>query len=89
MFIEHVRLILLLWDQNDLEVIAADIGNVYLHGKTREKLYTKIDTEGEQFKRKYSINDKSFYGLKTYAAPWHKAYTRYKLGFTPSKSDSD
>ena len=38
--IEHVRLALLLADLNDMEVIAADVGNAFLNGKTREKLYT-------------------------------------------------
>ena len=33
--IEHIRLILLLADLNDVEVIAADIANVHLHGQTR------------------------------------------------------
>ena len=36
--IEHVRMALFLADLNDMDVIAADVGNAFLHGKTREKL---------------------------------------------------
>ena len=32
---------LFLADLNDMDVVAADIGTPFLHGKTREKLYTK------------------------------------------------
>ena len=48
--IEHVRLILLMVDLNNLEEMVADIGDIYLHGKTREDLYTKIDIGGKNFR---------------------------------------
>ena len=35
---ESVRITLFLADYNDLELMAADIGNAYLHAKTREKV---------------------------------------------------
>ena len=44
--IEHIRLVLLLADLNDLPVISAVIGNTYRHGKTHEKLYINVDIEG-------------------------------------------
>ena len=34
---ENVRITLFLAELNDLNVMAADIGNAYLHGITREK----------------------------------------------------
>ena len=48
--IKYVRLILLLADHNDLEVITVDIGNAYLHGQTRGKLYIKIESRGIDLK---------------------------------------
>ena len=36
---ESVRLTLFLSELNDLDVMAADIGNAYLYAKTREKVY--------------------------------------------------
>ena len=41
--IEAVRILLFIADLNGLLVIAADISNAYLHGKTRERVYTKIE----------------------------------------------
>ena len=44
-------------DLNDLEMIAADIGNVYLHEQTRKNLYTtRIDTGGESSKSQIFSN---------------------------------
>ena len=36
---ESVRMTLFLAENNDLEVKVADIGNAYLHAKTREKMF--------------------------------------------------
>lgn len=38
--IESVRIALLLADANNLEVLATDVGNAFLYGTTKEKLYT-------------------------------------------------
>ena len=42
---EAVRLGMMAAVNNSLEVIAADIGNAYLHAKTKEKLYTVLDSD--------------------------------------------
>ena len=36
---ENVRITLFFAEHNDLEAMAADIGNAYLHAKTKEKVY--------------------------------------------------
>ena len=36
---ESVRMVLFLAEHNGLKVLAADIGNAYLHAKTKEKVY--------------------------------------------------
>lgn len=87
--IEAVRILLFIADLNGLLVIAADISNAYLHGKTREKVYTKI--EFGKLEGKFLIIDKAQYGLKTSAARWHEVCSEVllKIGFKPSKADAD
>jgi hypothetical protein len=50
---------------NGLKIIAADIGNAYLHAKTTEKSFTLIDTEGGELSGKILIFDKGLYGLES------------------------
>ena len=78
-------MILLLVGLDDLEAIAAGIGNAYLRGKTLENSYTEIDLGGEHLKRKYLIVEKS------HTARWHEASADVlrKLVFILSKADSD
>ena len=61
--IEHVRMALFLADLNDMDVIAADVGNAFLHGKTREKLWTKAGRGCGKLEGKYLIVDRSLYSL--------------------------
>ena len=83
---------------NNLKVLTADIGNAYLHAKTKEKVYTILGKEyeglGEEFANiccKVLIFDKSLYGLKTSGARFHEhlSDTLRHLGFKPSKADAD
>ena len=89
--IEYVRMALFLADLNDMDVIAADVGNAFLHGKTREKLWTKAGRGCGKLEGKYLVIDRSLYGLKTSAARWHEAFsdTLLRLRFVPSKADAD
>ena len=90
---EYVRLALFLSELNDLEVMAADIGNAYLHAKIREKVYIvagpEFDPELEG--RVVMLIVKSLYGLTTPAARWHEelSQTLRAMGFEPTKADSD
>ena len=87
--IESVRWLFVIADLNGLEVIAADVCNAYLNGKTNEKLYTQIDYG--KLKGKYLVIEKALYGLKTSAARWCDdiSNTLFILGFVPSKADSE
>ena len=87
--IESVRILFTLADVNNLKVIAADVCNAYLNGKTREKLYSQLDYG--KLKGKYLIIDKALYGLKTSAARWADAIseTLYLLGFRASYADTE
>jgi hypothetical protein len=52
---------------------ACDIGNAFLYGKTKEKVYITAGPEfGANFHGKNLIIDKPLYGLKTSAARFHE-----------------
>ena len=87
--IESVRWLFVIADLNDMQVIAADVCNAYLNGKTKEKLYTQIDYG--KLRNKWLVIDKALYGLKTSAARWCDdiSNTLFILGFSPSKADSE
>ena len=89
--IDHVRLILLLADLNNLDVIAADVGNAFLYGTTQEKLFTFLGSGHGILSNKWLTIERSLYGLKTSAARWHEAFSDIlrNLGYFPSKTDAD
>ena len=89
---EAVRLGFILANMNDLLVCAGDIGNAFLYGKTREKVYVIAGPEfGPELEGKRLIIDKSLYGLKSSAARFHEhlSVKLRKMGFRPSKADPD
>ena len=87
--IEAVRLLFFIADINGLLIIAADVSNACLHGKTKEKVYTKIDFG--KLSGMILVINKAQYGLKTSAARWHEACATVllKMEFYPSHADAD
>jgi len=87
--IESVRILVFVADLNNLVVIAADISNAYLHGRTKEKVCTTV--EYSALTGNVLIIDKAQDGLKTRAARWHEARVSVllKMDFKPSKADMD
>ena len=63
--IDSVRTAFFLAELNDLDIVAADIGNAYLHGFTKEKIYTTAGPEFGELECRVLICVKSLYGLKT------------------------
>ena len=89
---ENVQITLFLAEHNDLKLMAADIGNAYLHAKTREKVYIIAGPEfGTELEGRVLLVVKSLYGLTTSAARWHEelSKTLRAMGFTPTKADHD
>ena len=76
---------------NSLKVIAADIGNAYLHAKTNEKLYTILGDDYGELSGKVLVFNKGLYGLRSSGARFHEHLSDIlrKTGFIPSKADSD
>eukprot|EP00978_Attheya_sp_CCMP212_P039249 scaffold202574_cov16-Attheya_sp.AAC.1 len=57
---------------NNLQVCAADVGNAFLYGKTREKVYVIAGPELGDDDGKRMIIDKGLYGLRTSGARFHE-----------------
>jgi hypothetical protein len=88
---ETVRLGFLLAEMNGLKVCAADISSAYLYSKTRERRYIIAGPEFGELEGEKLVIDKGLYGLRTSSARFHEhlACKLRKMGYTPSKADSD
>jgi hypothetical protein len=87
--ISSVHLGFLLDALNDLQICATDIGNAFLYGRTREKVYIRAGKEfGEHTFGKILIIDKSLYGLRTSSARFHEHLSTKlrSMGYQPSKA---
>jgi len=71
-----------------LKVIAADIGNAYLHAKTNEMLYTILGDDYGELSGKVLVFDKGLYGLRSSGARFHEHLSDIlrKIGLMPSKA---
>ena len=90
--IESICIGLLIAELNGLQVCAADIGNAFLYGKTKEKVMIRAGKEfGAYMADKILIVDKSLYGLRSSSARFHDHLSSKlrRMGFTPTKADPD
>ena len=67
------------------------MGNAFLYGKTREKVYIRAGREFGDDAGRQLIIDGGLYGLKTSAARFHEHLSQKlrSMGYTPSKADTD
>jgi hypothetical protein len=89
---DSVRIALLVVALNNLDILAADIGNAYINAEAREKVYFIAGNEfGEARKGQTIIITRALYGLKSSGAAWraHMAETLHSLGYTSSLADPD
>jgi hypothetical protein len=90
--VDTVRIGVFLGEMYGLSCCACDIGNAFLYGKTKEKVYITAGPEfGASLYGKNLIIDKSFYGLKTSAARLHEHLSEslLRLGFKKTKHYPD
>jgi hypothetical protein len=76
------RIAFLLAALNDIDILAADIGNAYLNADAREKVHTTLGLEfGQNMAGKTAVICKALYGLKSSGAAWraHLANTLHDL----------
>ena len=70
---ETVRICFTIAKLNGLDICAGNIGNAYLYGKTKEKVYVTAGPEfGEKLEGKRLLIYKALYGLKSSSARFHK-----------------
>ena len=77
--IDSIKTAFLVAKLNDLKVMAADVGNAYMHGYTKEKIYTVAGSEFCDLEGRILICVKSLYGLKTSMGRWHEALSETLL----------
>jgi hypothetical protein len=88
---DSVRIALMIAALNDLDILAADIGNAYLNAETREKVYAIAGPEFGSREGQVVIIRRALYGLKSSGAAWraHLAETLHTLEYTSSLADPD
>ena len=90
---ESVRIAFLIAALNDLDVLAADIGNAYLNARTKEKVYIICGKEfGDEYVGRKAVIVRALYGLKSSGAAWRSCLAevlRDQLGFQPCRADND
>jgi hypothetical protein len=86
-----MRIVSLLAELNELEIMSCDIGNAYLTAYTSEKVYTVGGPELGELEGHTLIIEKALYGLRTSAASFaHSlADTLRNEGFVPSHADEN
>jgi Reverse transcriptase (RNA-dependent DNA polymerase) len=88
---ESVRIAFVIAALNDLEIMAADIGNAYLNAYTSEKVFTITGPEFGDESNRVAILVRALYGLKSSGAAWHACFAQslFDLGFVSCQSDPD
>jgi hypothetical protein len=89
---DTVRIGFFLGELYELSCCAFVIGNAFLNGNTKEKVYVTAGPEfGASLHGKNLIIDKSLYGLKTSAARFHEHLSEslLRLGFKNTRHDPD
>jgi hypothetical protein len=89
---DTIRIEFFLGELYGLSCCACEIGNAFLYGKTKDKVYITDGPEfGANLHDENLIIDKSLYGLKTSAARVHEHLSEsiLGLGFKKTKHDPD
>jgi hypothetical protein len=87
---ESIRIAFLIAALNELDILAADIGNAYLQAPVCKKVHTTAGLEfGPSRVGQTVIIVRAMYGLKSSGAAWHAqlSETLYSMGFMPSLAD--
>ena len=90
--LESVWLTFLIAQMNGLQVYAADIGNAFLYGQTREKVYVKAGWEfGAGIAGQPLIINKGLYGLWSSSTCFHEhlSHKLQSIKYLPSKANPD
>ncbi len=89
---EGIRAVTYIAEANGLKLMCGDVGNAYLNGRTREKIWVRFGPEfGKDLAGKVGIMYKGLYGLKSSGARWseHFADTLREMKWVKSKAEND
>jgi len=88
---ESIRVAFLLAALNDLELFAADVGNVYLSVPCREKIWTRARKEFGSNEGCIMIIVRALYGLKTSGVAWRVTFAEKltERGYKSTKANPD
>jgi hypothetical protein len=88
---DSVRIMFLLAALNDLNVLAADIGNAYLTAPNRERVYAIAGKEFGSCAGERVVIVRALYGLKSAGAAWraHLASSLISIGYKSCLADPD
>ena len=89
--LRSLRIVTMLAELNDLDLMAGDVGNAYLEAYTEEKVCFTAGPEFGDLEGHTMIIVKALYGLRTSGARFHQKFadTMRSLGFTASYADPD
>jgi Reverse transcriptase (RNA-dependent DNA polymerase) len=89
------RVLMLIAQANDLDVLVGDIGNAYLYATTKEKIYCRtgqeFESSGQAKAGQIAVLVMALYGTKSAANRWHAhlADTLRSMKFIASRFDRD
>jgi len=88
---DSVRIMFLVAALNDLQVLAADIGNAYLNAPNRERVYAIAGKEFGSRAGQRVLIVRALYGLKSAGAAWraHLASSLAEIGYKSCLADPD
>ena len=88
---ESVRMVFLLADLNDIDLVMVDVGNAYVHTLCKEKVYAICGPEFGELEGCIAVIVRALYGLRGSGSAWHAHFadTLRTMGFTPSRADVD
>jgi len=88
---ESVRIAFLIAALNDLDVLAADIGNAYLNAPCCEEIWARAGKEFGSDEGCIMIIVRALYGLKTCGAAWRATFAQklIEMGYKSTKADPD
>ena len=91
---DSVRIVLTLAALNNLNVLAADVGNAYLNAPNKERVHITCGPElfGPEAEGRTAIVVRALYGLKSAGNAWRhhfSTYIRNELGYASTKADDD
>ena len=74
------------------EVLAGDLGNAYLHARTTEKVFVRLEEEwGAEFEGRIAVIEKAIYGLVSSAYEFHSYVVRamHSMNWTQAEGCKD